>query len=121
MTEKQYVTWCRVMDIFQRVFRCHQLAERSFHIKGVQLPLCARCTGLVIGFLLCGPLVTAFAPENMFVSMAFVVVMCLDGFLQLVGILPSTNIRRLITGLLAGYALFSFPVHVVERILFLCK
>ncbi len=25
---------------------CHQRAERSFHLAGVQLPVCARCTGL---------------------------------------------------------------------------
>jgi uncharacterized membrane protein len=25
---------------------CHQRPERSFHLSGVQLPVCARCTGL---------------------------------------------------------------------------
>jgi len=28
---------------------CHQLSERSFHIWGAQLPVCARCTGLYGG------------------------------------------------------------------------
>jgi uncharacterized membrane protein len=27
---------------------CHQRSERSFHIGGVQLPVCARCTGLYV-------------------------------------------------------------------------
>jgi uncharacterized membrane protein len=27
---------------------CHQLPERSFHIDGHQLPVCARCTGLYL-------------------------------------------------------------------------
>lgn len=28
---------------------CHQIPERSFHISGIQLPVCARCTGLYLG------------------------------------------------------------------------
>lgn len=28
---------------------CHQLPDRSFHLAGAQLPVCARCTGLYLG------------------------------------------------------------------------
>ena len=28
---------------------CHQRTERSFHLMGVQLPVCARCTGIYLG------------------------------------------------------------------------
>ncbi|HQZ39303.1 MAG TPA: DUF2085 domain-containing protein [Vicinamibacterales bacterium] len=28
---------------------CHQLPDRSFHLAGIQLPVCARCAGLYIG------------------------------------------------------------------------
>lgn len=28
---------------------CHQIPERSFHLGSVQLPVCARCTGLYVG------------------------------------------------------------------------
>jgi uncharacterized membrane protein len=27
---------------------CHQRPERSFHLAGIQLPVCARCTGLYL-------------------------------------------------------------------------
>jgi uncharacterized membrane protein len=27
---------------------CHQKPERSFHLAGIQLPVCARCTGLYL-------------------------------------------------------------------------
>jgi uncharacterized membrane protein len=27
---------------------CHQLPDRSFHFAGVQMPVCARCTGLYV-------------------------------------------------------------------------
>jgi uncharacterized membrane protein len=29
---------------------CHQIAERSFHLDGAQLPVCARCIGIYAGF-----------------------------------------------------------------------
>jgi len=32
---------------------CHQIPERSFHLSGFQLPVCARCLGIYIG-LSCG-------------------------------------------------------------------
>ncbi len=28
---------------------CHQLSERSFHLAGAQLPVCARCLGIYAG------------------------------------------------------------------------
>jgi uncharacterized membrane protein len=30
-------------------FICHQLPERSFHLSGFQLPVCARCLGIYAG------------------------------------------------------------------------
>ena len=30
-------------------FICHQIAERSFHLDGIQLPVCARCFGIYAG------------------------------------------------------------------------
>jgi uncharacterized membrane protein len=30
---------------------CHQRPERSFHLEGVQYPVCARCLGLYVGSL----------------------------------------------------------------------
>jgi uncharacterized membrane protein len=30
-------------------FVCHQIPERSFHLAGFQLPVCARCLGIYLG------------------------------------------------------------------------
>ena len=32
---------------------CHQISERSFHLFGFQLPVCARCLGIYVG-ISCG-------------------------------------------------------------------
>ena len=31
---------------------CHQMPERSFFWKEYQFPICARCTGLAVGYLI---------------------------------------------------------------------
>ena len=33
-------------------FICHQMPERSFHLGGLQIPVCARCLGIYAGFAL---------------------------------------------------------------------
>jgi uncharacterized membrane protein len=94
---------------------CHQLPERSFFGGGVQLPVCARDTGIYIGF--CVALVVIWLlhrPERprefptTWGWVAFTLMvgsMALDGGTQLIGLRSSTNELRLITGLLCGFAI----------------
>lgn len=121
MTDKQFLRWQRAMKFFRKVFRCHQLRDRSIIIKGVQLPLCARCTGIVMGFCLLGPIISIFTLGNMFISIALILGMCLDGFLQLKNIIQSTNFRRIITGLGCGYGLFSILLHSIVKFVTILK
>ena len=46
---------------------CHQLPERSFHLQGAQLPVCARCFGLYGGGALGGAIAVASC-RGVFVS-----------------------------------------------------
>lgn len=87
------------------VFGCHCRDDRSFHYKGVKFPVCARCTGELVGILLsliCVP----FFRCSVQVSFLLLVPMILDGFIQLLTKYESTNIRRFVTGLLFGYGIF---------------
>lgn len=83
---------------------CHQMPERSFFIKGRQMPVCARCFGCLCGHL------AAFGTWWLWSIHPVVLVwmcfpMLLDWTLQFAKIKPSTNLRRFITGVPCGYAL----------------
>lgn len=105
---------------------CHRIPERSFFIDGIQLPLCARDTGMFSGALLG---ITSFAvvqrkrvaqfPRRpfLFVLAAFFLVWGFDGFnsymLLLRGqvlIYMPQNWLRLVTGAFMGVTLSSFVV-----------
>lgn len=116
MTNKQYIIWSKLMKIGKKSFGCHQLPERSFFYHGMQFPICARCTGLLIGFAVIGPLVTIFTFGNMYLSLFLLLPMVLDGFLQLKTCYLSNNIKRVFTGIGAGYALFSILAHIIKNI-----
>lgn len=86
------------------IFGCHCKPERSFHVKGVQFPLCARCTGVLVGmilFLVCLPLGAA----PLWVLGLLALPLVIDGTIQQRTSYESTNPRRFVTGVLFGYAL----------------
>lgn len=115
LTNKQYYRWQKAMRIGYKIFKCHQLPERSFFYHGMQFPMCARCTGIAIGFAILGPIITIFTLGNMYISMILIFLMIQDGLLQLFKVLESTNLRRLITGLGFGYAFFSIIIHIIVK------
>jgi uncharacterized membrane protein len=107
---------------------CHQIPERSFHIHGQQLPLCARCTGIYMGALtgftlmwLMGRKRAASLPPVpiTLVFVGFIVTLGIDGINSYLTFFPGMphlyepqNWLRLTTGTLEGLALsaFVFPV-----------
>ena len=108
------------MEFGQRM-GCHQKPERSFFYKGYQFPVCARCTGVVIGEII-AILILIFEIRFNIISCLFLLfIMGIDWFIQFINVLQSTNKRRLITGICGGmgltYIYYYIIINVMENIL----
>lgn len=93
---------------------CHQLPERSIHFGGRVLPVCARETGIYLGFLFSFVFLTivnrkrehGFPPLYVLIfALIGITLMAVDGFTSYAGLRSTTNAIRLFTGILAGSAL----------------
>lgn len=88
------------------IFGCHQKPERSFFYHGKQFPLCARCTGELVG-ISSGVILFWFWKPCLAISVSIMIPMLIDGFVQRLTPYESTNARRFITGFLFGLGLAS--------------
>ena len=93
---------------------CHQMAERSFFIKGYQFPICARCTGVFLGEVLTIIALIMGLRMSYVFAVILLCVMGLDWGMQYIHILQSTNIRRLITGMCGGIGLTYFYYLILD-------
>ena len=91
---------------------CHQMPERSFYCFKKQFPVCARCTGAFIGYIL-GLLIYPFIKIPIWLDILFCAIMFADWFVQYKKWIPSNNIRRLITGLVCGFGLMQIYVEIL--------
>ncbi|MDE2826858.1 MAG: DUF2085 domain-containing protein [Bacteroidota bacterium] len=87
---------------------CHQIAERSPHVHGVQLAVCHRCYGILIGLAI-GPIAALIIQGRgkryaSLLIIASLVPLALDWGLGIVGIWANTAASRLITGAIFGVA-----------------
>lgn len=103
----------RVVDkILYYMFFCHRLPERSFFYKGKQFPICARCTGILVGYVvgIIGVLLFERTPHliPLLSALTLFLPLIIDGVGQLYGYWVSTNRRRFITGILGGIALIYY-------------
>ncbi|MCD1294460.1 hypothetical protein CUJ83_05530 [Methanocella sp. CWC-04] len=94
---------------------CHQMPERSLFIFGYSMAVCSRCFAIYVAFLI-GGIAFYFVrdrlqPFNIIYYVLFCIPMALDGFTQLFGFRESTNLLRIITGVIFGLgsALYVFP------------
>lgn len=94
------------------LFMCHRMPERSFFIKGKQFPICARCTGILCGYIVAIICFLYFISFSIIASILLILPMVIDGTGQLYHKWQSTNPRRFFTGLLAGVGIILFIVNV---------
>ena len=83
---------------------CHQRPERSFFVKGYQMPVCARCEGELIG-ILAALIAVWFLRPSYWLMAVMMVPLAADGLIQGLTKYESTNLRRLITGILFGFGI----------------
>lgn len=95
-------------------FGCHQMPERSFFVGGTQFPVCARCTGVIAGELLCIALIGFGILLPVSIASILAVVMFMDWALQYLSIAESTNKRRLITGILGGFGYATVLFSIIQ-------
>lgn len=83
---------------------CHRRSDRSFLKLQKYIPLCARCTGMLIGILM--------FPIYFYITLSFLfaiilsfsaqIPLLIDGFTQKWKWRSSTNLLRVTTGVLSG-------------------
>ncbi|MFP3918058.1 DUF2085 domain-containing protein [Lysinibacillus telephonicus] len=101
------------MDKFlQYAFMCHRLPERSFHCNGKQFPLCARCTGIMAGYVIGLLILATYGRLSLLLSFALIIPMIVDGTGQLFHKWESNNIRRLITGIMGGISIDFIIINI---------
>lgn len=96
---------------------CHQLSQRSIQINGEYLPVCARCSGIylsfVIGFAFLFLKKRQKGNQPFMVSQTLLIVACLlpfiiDGSGSYLHFWKTNNFIRIITGCFAGYSIPMF-------------
>ena len=85
------------------LFGCHCRRDRSFSVRGYRFPICARCTGQLLGAVVCLVTCRVLLPP-IYLLCIMALPMVIDGTLQLKTAYESTNVRRFLTGTSFGYA-----------------
>ncbi len=111
------IHWLFVDSQFvHRFWHCHRIPNRSFFVGGRQLHVCARCTGLISGFLISGALIPAKdIATTIFVGALLLLVW--DGVTQIRGERESTNALRFCSGLLVGATALPAIIALTTRAL----
>ena len=112
------VTTGKVGRFLQILCMCHGIPERCFTVFGRKMPICARCTGTLIGTVI-GFVINITTQISLIDSALCMCPMIIDGYLQYCKGYTSNNTRRFATGLLFGIGysfLFYLPIIVSKLV-----
>ena len=110
-TKKRDDRWIFWMEFCGKYARCHQMPERSFFLGSYQFPLCARCTGIMLGRILAVllfPFVLLPLRTALILLPVLMLPLPIDGLTQRFTKYRSNNLKRVITGILWGFSTFTF-------------
>ena len=102
--------------LLYKFVRCHRLSYRSFFVRNRQFHVCARCTGLLIGYVI-SPIFLLLRNYTSTLFILFFLALVLDGTTQLIGLRESNNTLRFITGIGTGATSLSFIWSVIHHVL----
>ncbi len=95
---------------------CHQIADRSFFLEGMQLAVCHRCTGIYLGFW-SGLLILPFWRQLASLLLGRPRIMLLFFLPMAVNVvLDNTTWGRFSTGFLAGFPVSIFVWNALEQL-----
>lgn len=82
---------------------CNHRTDRGIFIGGICLPLCARCTGILLGAL-AGyvMLLSGLTTKSVLIGLVMILPTSIDALLEYLCGRESTNLMRLLTGMIAG-------------------
>lgn len=83
---------------------CHHDPERSFYLFNKQFPLCARCTGIFVGYFTLPIFHLEIIHPSIILILLLMTPLIIDSTTQALGYRESNNVLRFITGFLAGAA-----------------
>ena len=92
-------------DFMLRMMSCHRIPERCLVVAGRRMPVCARCFGSYLGHAAAVVLFLFGVRIHWALGLALVLPMGVDWGIQRWFGIMSTNARRLVTGLMAGFGL----------------
>lgn len=102
--KRNELIWIYLMKWFKKYWGCHQLPERSFFFKTYQFPICARCTGVLIGMFLSIGASCFIKTIPLLICVVLMFPLIIDGIIQYFTKYESTNYKRFITGMFFGFS-----------------